>query len=151
MLSPVDWEFCSVFIDADKRNYRFYLQSILGEPAPFTNEEGVEQVKEPARCLLNPGAIIMVDNTLWKGLVLSKVSWDDIRVIMGRDCFAVQTEDLSEYAPRPQEYGDKGRMVKMTDWIHQFNVFVAEHPQLEVVLVPMRDGLTLIRYKGTRE
>ena len=52
-----------VFIDADKKMYIDYLKRILGE----------EDDSEPQPCLLSDGALIVVDNTLWKGLVLTKV------------------------------------------------------------------------------
>lgn len=49
-----------VFIDADKKKYIDYMKQIMGE-----DEES---------SLLNHGALVVVDNTLWKGLVLQHVS-----------------------------------------------------------------------------
>ncbi len=51
-----------VFIDADKKSYLSYLQSILG-----TASDGFDS-------LLHEDALIIADNTLWKGLVLHEVS-----------------------------------------------------------------------------
>jgi predicted O-methyltransferase YrrM len=45
-----------IFIDADKKAYKTYVERIL---------EGN---------LLRSGGLIMVDNTLWKGLVIREVS-----------------------------------------------------------------------------
>jgi predicted O-methyltransferase YrrM len=59
----------SAFIDADKKQYKHYLQAILGETSD--GEGNISTNSE--ECILNEGALILVDNTLWKGLVLSKV------------------------------------------------------------------------------
>ena len=53
-------KFDVVFIDADKKAYMAYLKAILDEDG-----EG--------RCLLNPSGLIIVDNTLWKLMVLEEV------------------------------------------------------------------------------
>ncbi|RYH29155.1 hypothetical protein EON65_09510 [archaeon] len=50
---------CSVFLDADKKQYKAYLQNMIGD--------------ESRKGILNDQALIIVDNTLWKGLVLNKV------------------------------------------------------------------------------
>ena len=49
-----------VYIDADKKAYVNYLSQLLGK-------------KDGGRCLLKDGALILVDNVLWKGLVLEEV------------------------------------------------------------------------------
>ena len=53
-----------VYIDADKRSYKAYLNFLLGlnESGDIVNEE-----------MLVDGALVVVDNVLWKGLVLRKV------------------------------------------------------------------------------
>ena len=53
-----------VFIDADKKRYRDYVQALLGDDLNF---EGKHNKHRP---LLRDGALIVADNTLWKGLVL---------------------------------------------------------------------------------
>ena len=55
-----------VFIDADKKNYKAYLDYLI-------SSEG-----DDGHCLLQDGALVVVDNTLWKGLVLDAVSEDTI-------------------------------------------------------------------------
>ncbi|WP_408010618.1 O-methyltransferase [Pseudalkalibacillus sp. A8] len=80
------------FIDADKGNYRNYLDYCIE--------------------LARPGALIIADNTLWGGEVLNE-----------------DTED------------------KETNAIQAFNRKVSDHPQLESLLVPLGDGLTIARVK----
>lgn len=50
-----------VFLDADKKQYAQYVQALMGDLA---------QGEARGRALLKEGALIVVDNTLWKGLVL---------------------------------------------------------------------------------
>ena len=83
---PIDM----AFIDADKGNYRNYLEAIL----PKLSDEGV----------------IVVDNVLWYGQV-------------------VDEDDRSED----------------TVAIRAFNDAVVADDRLECVMVPIRDGMTLIR------
>lgn len=82
-----------VFIDADKREYIAYFQTLLS-----TN-------------LLPPGSFIAVDNTLLQG---------------------------QPYLPSEQRS-------RHGEAIAQFNQVVATDPRVEQVLLPLRDGLTLIR------
>lgn len=51
----------SVFIDANKKDYLNYLRDVIGENG------------KPS--LVKEGGLILVDNSLWKGLVLHKVSF----------------------------------------------------------------------------
>ena len=80
-----------VFIDANKREYPKYLNT----------------VKE----LLVPGGWIIGDNVLWDGKV----------------------------------YADKVSSDAQTQGIVEFNRMVDEDPQLENVIIPLRDGINLIR------
>lgn len=86
---PGPWDM--VFIDANKRHYRQYLDAVIKK--------------------IPVGAFILADNTLW-----------DMKVI---DC---QTDS------DPQ-----------TRSIIDFNDYVALHPRLEKVILPVRDGLTIMR------
>lgn len=85
---PQKWDF--VFIDADKRRYVEYLQTLLPR--------------------LTDDAWILADNTLWGGKVIDK------------DAHDAQTEGL-----------------------RRFNDFVAQTPGMVPVILPLRDGLTVIR------
>ena len=82
-----------VFIDADKREYIAYFQTVLD------------------RNLLAPHGIICVDNTLLQG---------------------------QPYLP-PEERSANGQAIA------EFNQAVVEDPRVEQVLLPVRDGLTIIR------
>ncbi|OYE01831.1 O-methyltransferase [Nostoc sp. 'Peltigera membranacea cyanobiont' 232] len=82
-----------IFIDADKKEYVEYFQTILDSD------------------LLAPDGLICVDNTLLQGQV---------------------------YLP-PQQRTANGEAIA------QFNRAVAADPRVEQVLLPIRDGITLIR------
>lgn len=81
-----------VFIDADKINYLQYLEMVI------------EKVRK--------GGIIIADNVLWSGKILSN--------------------------------SDK-KMDKDTAALMEFNSFVQNDPRVENVLLPIRDGLMIIR------
>lgn len=85
-----------IFIDADKREYRAYL--------------------DEAERLLKPGGLIIADNTLWSGHV----------------CEAAYDHD------------------SQTAGVKAFNDAAAMHPNFETVILPLRDGITLMR-KTERE
>jgi predicted O-methyltransferase YrrM len=55
---PTQPLFDVAFVDADKKNYTHYVRTLIG--------------LENGRALLRDGALILVDNTLWKGLVLAE-------------------------------------------------------------------------------
>ncbi|MBD0386978.1 MAG: class I SAM-dependent methyltransferase [Nostoc sp. C3-bin3] len=82
-----------IFIDADKKEYVLYFQTILDSN------------------LLTPDGLICVDNTLLQGQV---------------------------YLP-PEQRTANGEAIA------QFNRVVAADPRVEQVLLPIRDGVTLIR------
>ncbi len=68
--------------------------------------------------LLSPGGFILADNTLWSGQV------------------------LDDQAPT----GHSGKDAQ-TQGILAFNDLVARDPSVERILLPIRDGLTIIRKK----
>lgn len=80
-----------VFIDADKRRYVDYFQVVVG-------------------CVPS-GGLIIADNTLWDGHVLS--------------------------TPVPADAQTAGIMA--------FNDLVAADPRVETVMLPLRDGMTIMR------
>jgi caffeoyl-CoA O-methyltransferase len=85
-----DWSIDMAFIDADKPNYRRYVEAILPR--------------------LAEGGLIAVDNTLWSG--------------------AVVDPDVAD---------------PNTVAIREFNSWLAGRADLEVVIVPIGDGVTLVR------
>jgi caffeoyl-CoA O-methyltransferase len=103
-----------VFIDADKRSNWSYLSTLLGT--------------DQMRSLLSPGALIITDNTLWKGRVLT----------------AEQASDQVAHPPKDKKEERKDLLTKM---IHEFNLRCASHPFLKTVMIPLRDGLTVSRYE----
>lgn len=108
-----------VFIDAEKKGNWTYLQYLLGN----------DQIPS----LLNPGALIITDNTLWKGRVLQEL--DPQRTIK-------DSEDMDKKTQRQE---------KLTKIVHEFNVNCASHPLLRTVMLPLRDGLTVSRYEPDQE
>lgn len=87
--------FDMAFVDGDKRTYVETYEALLP--------------------LMNPGGILIADNTLWDGHVVDP-AYD-------RD--------------------------QQTQGIRRFNDFVAADKRVEQVIVPLRDGLTLIRTRKT--
>ena len=95
-LGQLKGEFDLIFIDADKVNYQTYLN------------EGLKR--------LSRQGIIILDNVLWSGKVLSK---------------NMDREDDSTQA-----------LSKLNEWIRG-------NPQLDGVLLPIRDGIFLVRPKDS--
>lgn len=111
-----------VFIDADKKQYISYLRFLLGEDQTHD--------KQTSRMLLSKDAIIVLDNVLWKGLVLENVP------------------ELKNAAPDPSSFGSSVRMKKLADAMHELNTYVNGHPRLEQIILPLRDGLSIIQVRG---
>lgn len=78
----------------------------------------------------------MVDNTLWKGLVLRAAD----------PAAAAAADDGDEALPRPEDFGPAARMTRRAADMHAFNAFVQAQPALAPLLLPLRDGLSLVRY-----
>lgn len=93
VIPGLEGDFDLVFIDGDKEQYVEYLLQVL----PLLKAEG----------------LIMADNVLWDGKVVS-----------------------------PDHRNDKE-----TEGIIRFNQFVVNSDELENVIIPLRDGLSLIRKK----
>jgi caffeoyl-CoA O-methyltransferase len=87
---PPGTQFDFGFIDADKTGYRAYYEEILAR--------------------LRPNGLILFDNTLWMGLVLTKSGAD----------------------------GD-------TRALQELNDFLADDARVESVMLPISDGLTIVR------
>ncbi len=86
-ISDEPWDLA--YIDANKRDYKKYIDMILP--------------------LMRPGGFIIADNTLWDGKVTD---------------------------PSVNDAQTRG--------IREFNDYVARHPRLQTVILPLRDGLTLM-------
>jgi predicted O-methyltransferase YrrM len=97
MLSPAK-KFDFVFVDANKSEYKRYVEVLL------------------ERDLLEKGAMIAVDNTLYCGLPYMPAEYDT--------------------QPKRRGFGED---------IREFNAWAANHPKLMTVMLPIRDGVTLVR------
>ncbi len=93
IIPGMDTTFDLIFIDAEKKQYLRYLETVL----PKTKT----------------GSIILSDNVLWSGKVVEPIDPKD-----------TATKVLVDYNKR-----------------------LSQHPLLETVLLPIRDGLTLSRVK----
>ena len=91
ILSEFDEKLDLVFIDAAKKNYKYYFNKVLP--------------------MVNPGGIILVDNVLWSGKVI----------------------DLEKHKD--------DRLTKVMD---DFNRHIANNDQVTKMILPVRDGITII-------
>lgn len=97
-----------VFIDADKTGYPGYLKQLLSGSQPGS-----------ANRLLRPGALIITDNVLRRGLVA--------------DNAALSADGVSQ--------SSKDAVLA----VREFNDLVISNSRLETFLVPLWDGLNLTR------
>ncbi len=93
IIPTIDTPFDLIFIDADKSSYPSYFDLVIDK--------------------LNSGGLIISDNVLWSGKVLTKA--------------AVNDED--------------------TKALQYYNTMINEDSRVEVVLLPLRDGLSICRKK----
>jgi len=111
--------FDMVFIDADKTRLLEYVDALL------TND-----------LILKKGGLILVDNVLWKGLVLEANN-------------SATNSHRNEQAINDKDDGAssrKGRRArKLANKMHKFNSEILKENRVEVVVLPMRDGLSVIR------
>jgi caffeoyl-CoA O-methyltransferase len=88
---PADHRIDLAFIDADKPSYLAYYEELLSR--------------------LKPNGLILIDNTLWDGLVLKEPAHDDHN----------------------------------TKALRALNDFVAADPRVDSFILPIGDGLTMVR------
>ena len=110
-VSPFD----IVFIDADKTRFLDYVEACL------VNNK-----------VLKKGGIMLVDNVLWKGVVL--------------DVNNGTLEDKSDGLDA-QEVKKSRRARKLANAVHDFNSVIVNDDRVEVQLLNMRDGISIIRKK----
>lgn len=109
--------FDMVFVDADKTRLYEYVNACLSSDR-----------------LLKKGGVIVVDNVLWKGLVLEAQSGDFISVH--------DREDAED-----SELRRNRRARKLANKMHRFNQEIVHDARAEVMILPLRDGLSIIRKK----
>ena len=112
-LNPAPFDL--VFLDADKTRLLDYVEACLSSDR-----------------ILKRGGLIVVDNVLWKGLVLEASSGT-----------------FSSVADNPQDGEEQlrknRRARKLANQMHRFNAAIVEDDRVEVLIFPMRDGLSVIR------
>lgn len=103
-LPKLEGKFDLVFVDANKSEYKRYVETIL------------------ERDLLSPMGMIICDNVLYNGYPYMHPHFDA--------------------QPARRDFGND---------IKVFNQWVTEHPKLEQVMLPVRDGMSLIRRRAEPE
>jgi predicted O-methyltransferase YrrM len=106
-----------VFLDADKTRLLEYTEALLSSDR-----------------VLKPGGIIVVDNVLWKGLVLEASNGN--------------FSSLQEFADTEDEALRRNRRArKLATKMHRFNSEIVKDNRVDVLVLPLRDGLSVIRKK----
>merc|ERR1719310_477335 len=100
-LPQLQGEFDLVFVDANKAEYKSYVELILENK------------------LLSSRGVIICDNVLYNGYPYTHSHFDA--------------------QPARRHFGDA---------VREFNQWVTEHPDLEQVVLPVRDGVSIIRQKA---
>jgi predicted O-methyltransferase YrrM len=119
-LKTLRGEFDIIFIDADKTGYTNYLKIIL------------------ERRLLSKNGIIIADNGTIHSFAFIAIA--NHGVVLSRG-LVVDRSDENPY------HVQGGTRLEMADAMKEFNDYVANEPRIEVVLLPLFDGLSLIRLK----
>jgi predicted O-methyltransferase YrrM len=103
-----------VFVDADKTRLLDYVEACLSTDR-----------------ILKKGGHIIVDNVLWKGLVVEAAQGD----------FSSSDDDNET----DDQLRKNRRARKLANTMHRFNRAIVEDPRVEVLVLPVRDGLSVIR------
>jgi hypothetical protein len=113
--------FDMVFVDADKTRLLEYTEALINNDR-----------------ILKRGGLIIVDNVLWKGLVLEASS--------GEFTPDPQDDDHDSDDGNADGASRRGRRArKLATKMHKFNREIVKDDRVEVMLLPMRDGLSVIR------
>jgi caffeoyl-CoA O-methyltransferase len=115
--NPAQAAFDIVFVDADKTRLIDYVNALVGNDR-----------------VLKRGGLILVDNVLWKGLVLDAAS--------GGGYDSGGDDEPSEDGEMLQR---NRRARKLANKMHRFNSAVVRDERVEVLMMNIRDGLSLIR------
>ena len=107
-----------VFVDADKTRLLEYVEACLSSDK-----------------LLKRGGLILVDNVLWKGLVLEASS----------GTFASLVVETSSETGHEEEIRKNRRARKLANQMHDFNTAMVGDDRVDIVMLPLRDGLSVIR------
>ena len=116
LTNPPEAAFDIVFVDADKTRLMEYVDALV------SNDR-----------ILKKGGLILVDNVLWKGLVLDAAS-------NGYDSSDEDTSDGDKELLRKNR-----RARKLANKMHRFNSAAVKDDRVDVLMMNLRDGLSMIR------
>ncbi|KAJ1652177.1 hypothetical protein IWQ61_007421 [Dispira simplex] len=118
---PVGTQYDLIFLDANKSDYINYYEEIIGSG------------------LLAPEGLLIVDNTLFHNQIYAR--YPPVQEILRK---------VNNMAPLPGLSGNnagKGTS-KIPEYIYEFNKHVAEDPRTENIMLPLFDGMSLIRHRS---
>jgi caffeoyl-CoA O-methyltransferase len=110
VIPTLDETFDLVFIDADKENYIRYFDLAFGK--------------------LRPGGVILADNVLWSGKVITEKAGG--HKVGGKPCEAAEGTGFRQGPADPETMG-----------IIRYNEYLKTHPGIINLLLPFRDGLMI--------
>ncbi|KAL7564793.1 hypothetical protein ACA910_021055 [Epithemia clementina (nom. ined.)] len=128
-----------VFVDADKTRLYEYANACLSSDV-----------------ILHKGGLIVVDNVLWKGLVLGAAAGNNSNNSLSRSSSSDVDDDDDEQEKSDEIYEQQDqfelnrrnrRARKLANKMHRFNTAIACDIRAEVLVLPLRDGLSIIRKK----
>ena len=112
--NPEELAFDIVFVDADKTRLMEYVDALASSDR-----------------VLKKGGLIIVDNVLWKGLVIDAAS---------------NGYDFGDESSQDKETIKKNRRArKLANKMHRFNSAVVKDERVDVLMMNLRDGLSMIR------
>jgi predicted O-methyltransferase YrrM len=121
-----------VFLDADKTRLLDYVEALLANDR-----------------VLKKGGYIVVDNVLWKGLVVNPESTSSTEPLSSIPVAAPGPLSGSVLADLSVEniLKKNRRARKLASKMHRFNSAIKQDSRVEVLILPVRDGLSVIRKK----
>ncbi|CAM9184214.1 unnamed protein product [Choristocarpus tenellus] len=112
-------QFDIVFIDAEKRSYSDYYEKVMAVERP----------------LLSPRGLLLADNVLFHSLVpLAEAN-------------AATEPDIDMPPAEAMSMLPTGRRGKIASALDEFNKMLRADPRVEVLMLTMRDGLTVARWR----
>jgi predicted O-methyltransferase YrrM len=91
--------------------------------------------------VLKKGGLIVVDNVLWKGLVLGACTGDFSSMLHEKE----GDSDDSSSSSDDGAIRKNRRARKLATKMDKFNSQIIKDKRVEVIVMPMRDGLSVIR------
>ncbi|CAM9758714.1 unnamed protein product [Discosporangium mesarthrocarpum] len=120
-------QFDLIFIDADKMGYQKYYDKVMATTATQGGEKP----------MLSPHGLLVADNVLFHSLVpLAEAVEDNL-----------QHQEVSPEQARALL--PSGRHRKIAQALNGFNKKLRSDPRVEVVMLTMRDGLSVVRWRDS--